>query len=148
MIPIQTLKYLISNKIKDAKTLMENKRLATSIYIAGYAVEIALKYKICRTLHFNQGFPETKQEINNYLTYINRNNAQPLSIRLVDIRNHDLNQLLFYSGVELLIKSSFFPEWAIVNQWNPELRYKKSRVLQKTAESYYESATKIIREIN
>jgi len=148
MISNLVLRYLISNKIKDAKILIKYGRCPASMYIAGYAIELALKYKICRTLQFNQGFPENRQELSNYLTIINRNNPQPIAIDIRDIRNHDLNTLLFYSGVELRIKGQFFAEWSIVSRWSPENRYKKTRVLNKTAAEYPKAAAKIIREID
>ncbi len=84
----------------------------------------------------------------NYLSIINRNNPQPISINLGDIRNHDLNKLLFHSGAEVKIKSSCFAEWTIVSCWNPENRYKKTRVLNKMALGYLRAAVKIIREID
>ena len=148
MIPTLTLKYLIACRVNDANVLIKNRRFPASVYMAGYAIEIALKYKICRSLQFRQGFPETKQELNTYLTTINQPNVQPLIIQLGDIRNHDLNKLLFYSGEELKIKNNFFTEWTIVAQWTPENRYKKIRVLQKTAEVYFKAVRKIIKEIN
>ena len=113
MIPNQTLRYLISNKMIDARTLISNRRFPASVYIAGYAIEIALKYKICQSFRFNRGFPETKDEFNNYLKILNENNLQPLSINLGDIRNHDLGRLLLYSGTELKIKTRLNLEWAI-----------------------------------
>jgi HEPN domain-containing protein len=144
----QTLKYLIAGRIKDASALIKSRRYPAALYIAGYAIEVALKYKICRSLQFRQGFPETKQELITCHTSINQGNIQPLLIQLGDIRNHDLNKLLFYSGEELKIKNNFFSEWVIVAQWSPENRYKKIRVLQKTAELYFKAARKIIKEIN
>jgi HEPN domain-containing protein len=147
MIPNQTLKYLISNKIRDAKVLIDNKRFPAAVYIAGYAIEIALKYKICQSLRFNLGFPETKNELNSYLTVINGNNLQPLHIQLGDIRNHDLGKLLLYSGTELKIKTSFNLEWATISRWNPEIRYRKYRALRNYAKAYLKAAKKIIKEI-
>jgi hypothetical protein len=148
MISGQTLTYLVANKLKDARTLIQNGRFPTSIYLAGYAVEIALKRRICQTLQFNMGFPETRQELQDYLTRINRHNTQALIIHLYDIRNHDLNKLLFYSGVELRIKNILFNEWTVVNRWNPESRYRKIRIIRKVAEAYFEAARKITQEIN
>ena len=114
MIPNLVLKYLVLNKIKDAEVLLKNGRHAASLYIAGYAVEVALKNKICRALQFSLGFPETKQELTSYLQHINRNNPAVLNISLGEIRNHDLSKLLFYSGAELKIQSNFYKEWNIV----------------------------------
>jgi len=148
MIPVPTLKYLIANKVKDARVLLQNKRCPAAIYIAGYAIELALKNKICSTLRFSQGFPETRQELYNYLALINENNPQPMALNLGDIRNHDLNRLLFYSGIELRIKENYFAEWATVSSWNPECRYKKTRVFCKRATVYLKAVVKIIKEIN
>lgn len=142
MIPIQSLKYLINNKIKDAELLFHSKSYATAIYIAGYAVEIALKYKICLTLQFNTGFPETPQELNNYLQQLNRNIAQPLNINIRQIKNHNLSTLLFYSGIEARIKNLFLNEWRIINAWNPEDRYKKKRILKGNSKIFLYAAKK------
>lgn len=148
MIPTMTLRYLVKNRIKDAEILFRNKRYPASLYMAGYAVEIALKYKICRTLQFNNGFPETRQELSAYLHYINRNNPSPLQMSLGQIRNHNLPDLLFYSGIELRIKSNFHNEWRIINMWKPENRYKKLRVLKSGNDAYLRAAKRIIKEIN
>jgi hypothetical protein len=78
MIVHQTLKHLIANRLKDASVLISRRRYPASVYIAGYAIEIALKYKICRSLHFWQGFPETKQEFSSYLPLLKQNNAGSL----------------------------------------------------------------------
>ena len=147
MISSQVLKYLILNKTKDAQALFKNGRYAASIYLAGYAAEIALKNKICSTLQFNSGFPETRQELSSYLQHINRNNPVVLNISLGDIRNHDLAKLLFYSGAELRIQSNFYKEWNIVKKWNPENRYKKIRVTRLKNMEYLQALKKIIKEI-
>jgi HEPN domain-containing protein len=147
MILNRTLKYLISHKLRDARVLMKNGRCSAAIYIAGYAIEIALKLKICQNLQFSKGFPETKQEINNYLAQNNKNSTQPLIIHISDVRNHDLSKLLYHSGVESIIRNNLWLEWTIVNQWDPEIRYKKIRTTQKKAEIYLKAAGKIIRKI-
>jgi hypothetical protein len=148
MIPIQTLKYLIPNKIKDSSALLKSRRFPTSIYIAGYAIEIALKYNICQSLQFRQGFPETKQEFRYYLHSLNQFNAQLPLIHLADIRNHDLNKLLTFSGVESKIKAGYHTEWAILVKWSPENRYRKMRVLENSAKVFHLAAKKILKEIS
>jgi len=148
LISNQTLKYLIANKIKDAEILKRNNRFPASVYIAGYAVEIALKYKVCKALQFDFGFPETTQELSAYRNYINRNYSKPLMIALNDIRTHNLNRLLFYSGIEFKIRNDFFSEWRIVTEWNPENRYRKVRIMSKSADKYLKAVNKIIKEIN
>lgn len=111
--------------MKDAEILSPNKRYQASIYLAGYAVEIALKYKICKTLQFNNGFPENRAELTAYLNQINQNNPNPLTLNISEIKHHKLPKLLFYSGAEFRIKNNFQTEWAIINGWDPEHRYRK-----------------------
>src|SRR5580698_11032149 len=105
MIIYQTLKYLIADRLKDAGVLISRRRYPASVYIAGYAIEIALKYKICRSLQFWQRFPETKQEFSNYLPVLKQHNAGSL-IQLGDIRHHNLDKLLVYSDVEYEIRKN------------------------------------------
>ena len=75
--------------------------------MAGYAVEIALKARICRTLRW-AGYPSTRAEFNSYQSF----------------RTHDLDVLLTLSGVEQKVKTRFLAEWSVVAQWDPEVRYK------------------------
>lgn len=64
MIPKTTLRELINQKLKDADVLIANRRYPAAIYIAGYALELALKLKVCKIFKFAQGFPEkTKQNL-------------------------------------------------------------------------------------
>lgn len=118
------------------------------MYIAGYAIEIALKYNICQFFQFRRGFPETKQELHNYLHAPNQFNAQSSLIHLADIRNHDLSKLLTFSGVETMIKTDYPIEWTVLIKWSPENRYKKIRVLENTAEAFHKAAKKILKEIS
>jgi hypothetical protein len=146
MIQLQTLKYLVKNKMRDAEVLLANDRFPASIYLAGYAVEIALKYKICKMLQFNE-FPESRQELSVYIRQFNQNSFYALPSSISDIRNHDLGRLLIFSGIEYRVKNNLLKEWVIVNTWNPESRYRKVRVLKAGSESYIKSAKKIIKEI-
>lgn len=147
MIPIQTLKYLIKNKLKDADILFKSNRYSSSIYLAGYAVEISLKYKICLTFQFNQGFPETKQELHNYQQQLNKALPALLTVNIGQIKNHNLSSLLTYSGIELLIKRDYLAEWITVNTWNTEDRYKKKRILKSNTQSFLIASKKIIKQI-
>ena len=42
---------------------------------------------------------------------------------LREIRNHNLQKLLYYSGQEFTIKAELLEEWTNILYWNPELRY-------------------------
>ncbi len=99
-------------------------------------------------MQFSAGFPETKQELVNALAITNAGNPNPFSVTLGQIRNHSLPVLLFYSGAELTVKTNCFFEWGIVNNWNPENRYKKIRITKLNCEKYIKAIKKIIKEIS
>lgn len=149
MIPVSTLRYLITQKTKDAGLLFSYNRNASSIYLMGYAVEYALKRKICATLNFFNGFPENNIELKNYLSYwTSTGTPSPIPFNQIkEIRHHDLEKLLTYSGAEPTIRSLFLDEWEAIAFWNPENRYKIQRVSRGKAEIFIKSAKKIIREL-
>lgn len=132
MISKKTLRELVDQKLKDADVLIANRRYASAIYIAGYALELTLKLKVCKIFKFVQGFPENKSE---FIVYQNNAKSQQLLAgtitQIKDIRNHDLNKLLFYSGAEYQIRLHYLNEWTLVASWDPEMRYKVQKVLKK-----------------
>jgi hypothetical protein len=71
---------------------------------AGYAIELALKARICRHLRWPE-FPETGKEFASFKT-------------------HDVDVLLMLSGRERRIKTAYMAEWSVVASWDPEVRYK------------------------
>lgn len=97
-------------RLKDAEILCANRRYAGAVYLCGYAVELALKARICQTLKW-AGFPETRQEMQDYRSFI----------------VHDLDVLLHLSGVEKQMKTQYLPHWSIVATWDPALRYQPIR---------------------
>ena len=148
MISKRILRELIDQKLKDADALIAKRRYATAIYIAGYAIELALKLKICRIFKFVQGFPENKVE---FSVYQNSVKSQQLLLgaitQIKDIRNHDLNKLLFYSGVEYQIRLNYLNEWNLIVSWNPEMRYQMQKVLKKEALSKVNAIKLLIQNI-
>lgn len=148
MIPRETLKELIDQKLKDTDVLIVNKRYSTGIYIAGYALEITLKLKICNLFEFKQGFPENKSEFSIYQNLM-KNQAFLVGAitQIKDIRHHDLNKLLFYSGVEYYIKLNFLNEWNIAADWDPEMRYKNLKIIESEALSKTNAIKIIIQNI-
>lgn len=148
MISTKTLKALIDQKLRDAEVLMANRRYSTAIYIVGYAIELTLKLKICKIFKFAQGFPENKMEFG---IYQNRVKSQPLFAgtitQIKDIRNHELNKLLFYSGAEVQIKRDYLDEWNLVVGWHPEMRYKMQNVSKREAINYINAIKVLIQNI-
>ena len=76
-------------------------------YLCGYAVELALKARICKTLNW-PGFPEKPSEFQNFASF----------------KTHKLDVLLTLSGQEQRIKSENFSDWSAVATWDPEARYR------------------------
>lgn len=107
MIAANDVRTLARARLRDAKTLLAGKRYDGGAYLCGYAVEIALKYRVCRTLGWS-AFPETANEFRSYRSF----------------QVHDLDILLHLSGREAVIRSKRLTDWSLVNVWTPELRYR------------------------
>ncbi len=107
MIDRKELKKISKARLRDAEVLSVGNRYDGAVYICGYAVEIALKEKICKTLKW-VGFPETGVEF------------KPLR----SFKTHNLDVLLSLSGAEEKIKTKYFTEWSTVALWDSEVRYR------------------------
>ncbi len=107
MVPIADLRKIANGRLVDADTLFRAGRYDGAIYLCGYAVEMALKARICRVLKWS-GFPSTNNEFNDYRSF----------------RTHEMGVLLHLSGVESKIKSNYLAEWSIVATWKSDLRYR------------------------
>lgn len=106
MITIKELDDLCKDRLEDAEILMNAKRYDGAYYLCGYAVELALKRRICKIMNWD-GFPNSKKEFEG----------------LSSFKVHNLETLLRLSGQEKHIKKNFFAEWSVIIEWNPETRY-------------------------
>ena len=103
MIDKVTLRLNAEIRLKDAQVLLAHGQLDGAAYLCGYAVEFALKARICDTLNTGE-----------YLDY------------LQSYKTHDLERLLFLTGQEAPLKQNVLVEWtSVVHNWKPEMRYKK-----------------------
>lgn len=107
MVPIQDLLKISQARLEDAEVLLAAARFDGGIYLCGYAVEIALKARICQTLNW-PGYPSTRKEFEGYQSF----------------RTHDLDILLHLSGAETTIKTKNLAQWSIVATWDPNVRYR------------------------
>ena len=107
MILIAELRKIARGRLMDAEALFRAGRYDGAIYLCGYAVEIALKARICRTLKW-LGYPATRKQFEGYQSF----------------RTHDLDILLHLSGAESKIKTNYFAEWSIVATWDSTVRYR------------------------
>ena len=108
MITRTELRNLAKARLKESKILFDTKQYDTATYLCGYAVELALKARICRTLKWSE-FPPNGKEFKGFHAF----------------KTHDLDILLTLSGISEKITNHYSTEWSIVSRWNPENRYKK-----------------------
>ncbi|HSZ59782.1 MAG TPA: hypothetical protein VK797_29330 [Tepidisphaeraceae bacterium] len=128
MLTIPELTSLARARLKDADALFSKGRHDGASYICGYAVEIALKARIAKTLKW-AGFPSDGGEFKG----------------LENLKTHNLRLLLRLSGWDAKIKAKYSPEWLAVSQWNPESRYQPAgNVTQGDANLMIESARRIV----
>jgi hypothetical protein len=59
------LRAIARARLRDAQALLAAKRFDAASYLCGYAVEIALKARICKTLGWD-GFPQTAKEFRGF----------------------------------------------------------------------------------
>jgi HEPN domain len=108
MLSTKDLRAIARARLRDAQVLMKAKRFDGAFYLCGYAVELALKARICRTLKW-RGFPESDKDFKG----------------LQSLKSHDLEVLLKFSGAEARMSTRHAAEWSTVIQWNPEQRYQR-----------------------
>jgi hypothetical protein len=106
MISVVELDNIARARVEDAKALLAAGRFDGATYLCGYAVEVALKARICRTLNWPE-FPSTGGEFNAYKSF----------------QTHELDVLLRLSGQEARIKQNYFAPWNTVAVWKVESRY-------------------------
>ena len=106
MISVAELDNIARARIEDATALLTAGRFDGATYLCGYAVELALKARICRTLNWTE-FPSTGSEFQAYRSF----------------QTHDLDVLLRLSGQGPRIMQNHFPLWNAVARWTVESRY-------------------------
>jgi hypothetical protein len=105
----QELKKLAKSRLQESEILFSNRKYDAAVYLCGYAVELALKARICKTLKWSQ-FPSAS--IKNPQTF----------------KTHHLETLLGLSGIESKVKLVYHASFPMVTQtikWDPEIRYDK-----------------------
>ena len=129
MISIAELDGIAQARLEDAKALFATGRLDGSMYVCGYAIEVALKARICRALNWPD-FPETNKEFLAYKSF----------------QTHELDVLLRLSGQEQKIKQQHFADWNKVAAWKSESRYNVVGTAQKNdAEELIKAAERLLK---
>src|SRR5258708_4220596 len=96
---------LLVLRMEEAKLLLDQKDWDGAYYLAGYAVEFALKIRIISQLMKSDSFPEKKLAENFY--------------------KHDLTLLRKAAGLddEMDKDTAVSPQWEIVSDWSEQTRY-------------------------
>ena len=100
------LKALASLRLQEAETLYNAGQYNGSVYLAGYAVELALKARICKVLGLSE--------------YPDQGKLKPV------YAVHDLDQLLLLAGLKPELDSNnpiLFHNWSTAVPWYPLWRY-------------------------
>jgi len=116
MIARSDLAAIARSRLREARLLYKNSHYDGAAYLCGYAVELALKVRLCRHLRWG-GFPETRSE---------SNWAQALKI-------HDLDALLDLTGVHTRIISTCASELPRLC-WEHSYEHRDGRVLRQDQE--------------
>jgi len=131
MLTKSELRKIADARLTDAEILFDAKRYDGALYLCGYAMELYLKYRICKTLAWSE-FPSSSKEFN--------------KLGLSSFRTHDLDILLKLSGVEKKVKSKYLAEWSAVAKWNPEARYQPTGTAKKEDAKMMIESTKALRK--
>lgn len=112
-------------RIKEAKLLLDRKCYQGAYYLAGYAVECALKACIAKRTQAHD-FP-----------------PKPRVVR--DFYQHDIESLAKLAGLELELNKhlsviQFSSNWALVCKWSEEARY-ETHIDSKTARDLYHAVS-------
>lgn len=103
----EALQILATTRLDDAKTLLSNARYAAAFYLAGYAIECALKASIARQTR-KHAFPDKNRVIQSY--------------------THDLEKLKELSGLPidaaLSVDAILAVNWSVVAKWEERSRYR------------------------
>ena len=124
MLSTDDLSTIARARLDDADALVNAERHDGAVYVCGYAVELGLKARICRTLHWTEY--KTQRDYQSFKT-------------------HDLDVLLSLSGVEEEVKEGYLADWSVVAKWRPETRYEPiGSASEDDARSMIESAKAVL----
>ena len=124
-------------KIGEANCLFEHEFFDGAYYMGGYAIELLLKAKVCKTLGISDFFLFQK-------------GSRPEAFKPYKV--HDYEQLLILSGLytdfqkALNEEKDFKIHWSIVSEWSEKYRYLTGKEKEEL-QNYLSSLTEIAKWI-
>ena len=110
------LQRISEKRLKEAKILLDAGEHAGAYYLAGYAVECALKACIAKKFREHE-FPDK--------AFVN------------SVYSHDFHELLNHAGLgndpEIAPKSKLWDRWSIVKRWKETTRYEEPQQKRQTS---------------
>lgn len=120
----KSIQSIADDRIREAECLYDNGHFDLAFYVAGYAVELYLKARICVVLNIPDFF-----DFGNRKKFENEDNiTKPYKV-------HNFDQLLILSGLSLehnkmLQMANFKKDWSALSQWREDVRYSKGKKQQ------------------
>lgn len=112
---------LTSLRIKEAEILLDNKCYEGAYYLAGYAIECALKACIAKK---TRAYDFPPKEVRDYYSH----NLKTL-IKIADLESA-LNS-------EIRAVAGFGPNWDVVKDWSEQTRYETKISAQQAKDLYF-----------
>ncbi len=119
---------LSADRLVDAKILYSHERFEGAVYLCGYAVEFALKSKICQLMKWSE-YPSSELTEKQSRKY----------------KVHDLEKLLLLSGEESRVKNVMPAEWSVLTGWDPGMRYSSMKPTDSSTDMMIKSAEKFLK---
>lgn len=122
---VEQLPKLSKDRLQEARLLFKNNKLHGAKYLGGYAIEHAIKYRICKHLSWST-YPPPNPKAGTSDADLWRNMERSL-------KTHDLEILLVFSGEldSIFSDASLAAAWDNVKDWKSELRYERTSVKEK-----------------
>jgi H+/gluconate symporter-like permease len=114
---VDDLDSLADERLADAHALLAAGRFAGAHYMCGYAMEMKLKSRICKTHEWAEYPPQTGDRM-----------AQAL-------KTHKLAELLLFTAMRPRIMETFAGPWSVVSAWDPEQRYRVAAFTNEEAQA-------------
>jgi len=137
---------LANKKLEVAEFLFKNHFYDDACYLGGYALELLLKAKICKTLLIPDFFDFDNSKSRKLPTAKTRRGEKENLYKPFKV--HDYEQLIILSGLysdfsNKLSDLPFSADWSVVSKWDENFRYSNG-IKPKDAESFIESLKNVI----